>query len=134
LIERLTCRTDIKATGVFARQPKRPGLRVRVTNTGAKSFVFEAKLNRQTIRRTIGDVRAWSIEQAPHGSKPPARGRWMLAQTPAKLERQQQADKAAVKAAADLPKRDRGRCLAALPARGQAQAQRRMEAPLSCRP
>lgn len=30
----------------------------------AKSFVFEAKLNRDTIRRTIGDVRAWNIEKA----------------------------------------------------------------------
>lgn len=62
-IDRLTCRTDIKAQA-FLRDTKAPGLRVRVTNTGAKSFVFEAKLNRQTIRRTIGDVRAWSIEQA----------------------------------------------------------------------
>jgi len=63
LIERLTCRTDIKAQA-FLRDSKAPGLRVRVTNTGAKSFVFEAKLNRQTIRRTIGDVRAWTIEAA----------------------------------------------------------------------
>ena len=46
------------------RDSKAPGLRVRVTPTGAKSFVFEAKLNRQTIRRTIGDVRAWSIDTA----------------------------------------------------------------------
>ncbi len=63
LIERLTCRTDIKAQA-FLRDTKAPGLRVRVTNTGAKSYVFEAKLNRQTIRRTIGDVRAWGIEAA----------------------------------------------------------------------
>ncbi len=63
VIERLTCRTDIKAQA-FLRDSKAPGLRVRVTNTGAKSFVFEAKLNRQTIRRTIGDVRAWSIDDA----------------------------------------------------------------------
>lgn len=62
-IERLTCRADIKAQA-FLRDTKAPGLRVRVTNTGAKSFVYEAKLNRQTIRRTIGDVRSWTIEQA----------------------------------------------------------------------
>ncbi len=62
-IERLTCRTDTKAQA-FLRDTKVPGLRVRVTNTGAKSFVFEAKLNRQTIRRTIGDVRVWSIDKA----------------------------------------------------------------------
>jgi integrase len=62
-IERLTCRSDTKAQA-FLRDSKAPGLRVRVSNTGAKSFVFEAKLNRQTIRRTIGDVRSWSVEQA----------------------------------------------------------------------
>lgn len=61
-IERLTC-PDGKAQA-FLRDSKAPGLRVRVTHTGHKSFVFEAKLNRQTIRRTIGDVRAWAIDQA----------------------------------------------------------------------
>lgn len=62
-IERLTCRTGTKAQA-FLRDSKAPGLRVRVSNTGHKSFVFEAKLHRQTIRRTIGDVRSWTIEQA----------------------------------------------------------------------
>ena len=62
LIERLTCPAGKLQT--FMRDIKAPGLRVRVTAAGAKSFVFEAKLNRQTIRRTIGDVRAWSIEAA----------------------------------------------------------------------
>ena len=36
------------------RDTNAPGLRVRVTAAGAKSYVFEAKLKRQTIRRTIG--------------------------------------------------------------------------------
>lgn len=62
-IERLTCRSDIKAQA-FLRDSKAPGLRVRVTNTGHKAFVFEAKLNRRTIRRTIGDARTWTIEDA----------------------------------------------------------------------
>ena len=62
LIERLACPAG--KSQAFLRDAKAPGLRVRVTAAGAKSFVFEAKLNRQTIRRTIGDVRAWSIEQA----------------------------------------------------------------------
>jgi integrase len=61
-IERLTCPEE-KAQA-FLRDAKAPGLRVRVTAAGAKSFVFEGKLNRQTIRRTIGDVRTWSIEAA----------------------------------------------------------------------
>ena len=62
VIERLTCPPD-KAQA-FMRDTQVPGLRVRVTTAGAKSFVFEAKLNRQTIRRTIGAVSVWSIEQA----------------------------------------------------------------------
>ena len=68
LIERLTCPTG--KLQVFLRDTKAPGLRVRATPEsvknpdGFKSFVFEAKLNRQTIRRTIGDVRAWTIEAA----------------------------------------------------------------------
>jgi integrase len=68
LIERLTCPPGKLQT--FLRDSKAPGLRVRATPVttknpkGVKAFVFEAKLNRQTIRRTIGDVRAWTIEAA----------------------------------------------------------------------
>ncbi len=68
LIERLTCPAGKLQT--FMRDTKAPGLRVRASPAtaknpnGMKAFVFEAKLNRQTIRRTIGDVRAWTIEAA----------------------------------------------------------------------
>lgn len=62
MIERLRCPDD-KAQA-FLRDKKAPGLRVRVTVGGAKSFVFEAKLHRQTIRRTIGDALSWSIDDA----------------------------------------------------------------------
>jgi len=92
-IERLTCRSDIKAQ-VFLRDSKAPGLRVRATNTGAKSFVYEAKLNRQTIRRTIGDVRSWSIDQA----RAEARRLAVVldnGQDPRELERQQLAEREA---------------------------------------
>jgi integrase len=67
-IERLTCPAGKQQ--VFMRDTKAPGLRVRATPVNAKhpagfkSFVFEKKLDRQTIRRTIGDVRAWTIEAA----------------------------------------------------------------------
>ncbi|MEY4593011.1 MAG: phage-related integrase [Pseudomonadota bacterium] len=37
------------------------GLAVRATASGAKSFIFESKLNRKTIRITLGDVRAWVL-------------------------------------------------------------------------
>jgi len=61
-IERLSCPAG-KAQA-FLRDAEVPGLRVRCTPAGAKSFVFEAKLNRQTIRRTIGDVGIWTVSQA----------------------------------------------------------------------
>ena len=95
-IERLTC-PDGKQQ-VFLRDSKSPGLRVRVTAAGAKSFVFEAKLNRQTIRRTIGDVRSWSIEQARNEAN---RLRVVLdaGTDPRELDRKQQAEKAVLKAA-----------------------------------
>jgi integrase len=97
LIERLVC--PVGKTQVFLRDTKAPGLRVRVTTAGAKSFVFEAKLNRQTIRRTIGDVRAWGIEAARTEAN---RLRVMLdgGTDPREVERQQEAAKAAVIAAA----------------------------------
>jgi integrase len=62
LITRLRCPDD--KTQAFLRDRKAPALRVRVTSSGVKAFVFEAKLEGQTIRRTIGDVRSWTIEAA----------------------------------------------------------------------
>jgi integrase len=91
-IERLTCPAGKQQA--FMRDSEAPGLRVRVTAAGAKSFVYEAKLNRQTIRRTIGDVKLWSIEQA----RTEARRLAVVldsGQDPREIERQQQADKAA---------------------------------------
>ena len=96
-IERLTCPAGKQQA--FMRDSEAPGLRVRVTAAGAKSFVYEAKLDRQTIRRTIGDVKLWSIEQA----RTEARRLAVVldsGQDPRELERQQQADRASAKAAA----------------------------------
>ena len=101
-IERLTCPTGKQQA--FMRDSEAPGLRVRVTPAtaknpkGVKAFVFEAKLNRQTIRRTIGDVRAWSIEAARNEAN---RLRVTLdsGTDPREVERQQLAD-SAVKASA----------------------------------
>ncbi|MBT9492295.1 MAG: integrase family protein [Paucibacter sp.] len=91
-IDRLTCPSGKEQA--FLRDSKAPGLRVRVTVLGAKSYVFEAKLNRQTIRRTIGDVRAWSIEAARVEAN---RLRVVLdgGEDPREIERQKEADKAA---------------------------------------
>ena len=99
LIERLTCPAGKLQT--FMRDTKAPGLRVRATAAsaknpeGLKAFVYEAKLNRQTIRRTIGDVRVWDIEAA----RTEARRLAVVVRSdkadPREIERQQEADKAA---------------------------------------
>lgn len=39
-----------------------PGLAVRATSNGAKSYIFQGKLGGKSMRITIGDVRSWSIE------------------------------------------------------------------------
>ena len=63
LIEALRCPQG--RDQAFLRDTKTPGLRVRVTAKGAKSYVFETKLNGKTLRRTIGSVgTAWGIERA----------------------------------------------------------------------
>lgn len=95
LIERLQCPTG--KTQAFLRDSKSPALRVRVTPSGAKAFVFEAKLKRDTVRRTIGDVRSWSIEKARTEAN---RLRVLVdgGNDPRELERQQEAAKAAQKA------------------------------------
>jgi len=99
LIERLNCPAG--KSQVFLRDAKAPGLRVRATAPstknpkGLKAFVYEAKLNRQTIRRTIGDVRVWDIEAA----RTEARRLAVVVHTdgddPRELQRQHDAAKAA---------------------------------------
>jgi len=61
-IRRFSCPPDKQQAFLFDTEA--PRLALRVTAAGAKSFIFEAKLNRQTIRRTIGDPAAWSLEEA----------------------------------------------------------------------
>lgn len=43
---------------------KTPGLGLRVTATGSKSYIFETALHGKTIRMTIGDPRTWMIAEA----------------------------------------------------------------------
>ncbi len=54
--------TDKNQSFIFDTEATR--LAVRITKAGSKSFIFEAKLNRNTIRRTIGPCSAWTIEDA----------------------------------------------------------------------
>lgn len=99
LIERLRCPEG--KSQAFLRDRKAPALRVRVTASGNKAFVFETKLGRQTIRRTIGDVRAWTIEAA-RAEANQQRVQVDTGNDPRELERQAQAaraEQAAIEAA-----------------------------------
>jgi len=102
VIERLACPAG--KSQAFLRDRKSPALRVRVTAAGAKSFVFEAKLGRQTVRRTIGDVRSWTIESARNEANR-LRVQIDSGADPRELARQQEADRlarAAVEAAESM--------------------------------
>lgn len=45
------------------------GLALRVTATGAKAYIFQGKLNSQTIRITIGTPTAWTIDAAQNEAR-----------------------------------------------------------------
>ena len=53
-----------KANQTVYWDAKTPGLGLRVTAGGAKSYIFESRLHGKTVRLTIGDVRTWSIGKA----------------------------------------------------------------------
>jgi len=58
----------------FLWDTEAPGLAVRATANGAKAFIFESKLNRRTIRITLGDVRAWVLKSVWANGKETQRG------------------------------------------------------------
>jgi integrase len=61
-VEEFACESEKNQS--FLWDTASPGLGLRVTANGAKSYVFQAKLNRNTIRVTIGDPRTWDIFKA----------------------------------------------------------------------
>jgi len=98
-----TCPAD--KTQVFLWDTDTPTLALRVTPTGRKTYIFEARLKGSTIRINIGTVADWPIEKA----RTKAQGLKVLIDSgtdPRELERQQQqakdqaiADKVAADAA-----------------------------------
>ncbi|MBV5299806.1 MAG: site-specific integrase [Rhodoferax sp.] len=100
-VEDFTCPVD-KAQA-FLWDTDTPTLALRVTPTGRKTYIFEARLKGSTIRINIGTKADWPIEMA----RTKAQGLKVLIDSgtdPRELERQQQADKdqaIADKAAAD---------------------------------
>lgn len=100
-IRRFACPDGTKQA--FLWDTVAPRLAVRATS-GAKSYIFEAKLNRQTIRRTIGDVRAWNLDDA----RAEANRLQVLVESgtdPRELDRQEAEAKAAATAAQEAAKR-----------------------------
>ena len=51
----------------FHWDTKAPRLAVRATRAGAKTYVFEKKLNGQTVRVSIGDVQTWPLNSVWEG-------------------------------------------------------------------
>ena len=83
----------------FLWDTEAPALALRVTPTGRKTYVFESRLNGATLRVNIGTATDWPLEKA----RGEAQRLKMLVDSgtdPRELERQQQADRAAAKAAA----------------------------------
>lgn len=48
----------------FLWDTEAPGLGIRATANRAKSYIFQAKLNNEALRLTIGSVEAWRIDEA----------------------------------------------------------------------
>ena len=61
-VARLQCEPGKQQSLFWDR--KTPGLGLRATASGAKSYIFEARLQGRTLRWTIGDVRTWAIGKA----------------------------------------------------------------------
>jgi len=61
-IKRFSCPPG--KTQAFLWDKDVPRLAVRITSSGVKAFIFEGKLNRSTIRWTIGKTGDWIIEDA----------------------------------------------------------------------
>ncbi len=84
---------------VFLWDTDTPALALRATPTGRKTYVFESRLNGQTIRMTIGTLADWPIEKA----RLKAQGLKMLVDggtDPREVERDRQAAAVEEKAAA----------------------------------
>ena len=83
----------------FLWDTEAPALALRVTPTGRKTYVFEARLNGATLRLSIGTAADWPLEKA-RGEAQRLKVLVDSGTDPRELERQQQAAQAAERAAA----------------------------------
>lgn len=62
-------RTGRPIDQAFLWDAKTPGLGLRATVSGAKTYIFQAKLNGSTVRVTIGDPRSWTLDKAQKAAR-----------------------------------------------------------------
>ena len=96
-VDAYTCPAGKSQT--FLWDTEAPALALRVTPTGRKTYVFESRLNGATLRVNIGTAADWPIDKA-RGEAQRLKVLVDSGTDPRELERKQQADKAAAKAAA----------------------------------
>jgi site-specific recombinase XerD len=100
LIERLRC--PVALTFALLRDKDVSGLKVRVTANGAKSFIYEARLNGKGISRTLGSFPLMSIDEAKVKARSLAKMVKNDKVDPREVERQQVTDAAALVQAAKV--------------------------------
>lgn len=61
-ISEFKCKLGVKQSIYW--DGKTPGLGLRVTSTGSRSYIFETKLHGKTLRLTIGSPKAWPLGKA----------------------------------------------------------------------
>jgi integrase len=61
-VERLQCEPGKQQS--IHWDGKTPGLGLRVTYAGARSYIFETRLHGRTLRITIGDIKTWPVGRA----------------------------------------------------------------------
>ena len=61
--------TCISGTQSFLWDTDSPGLAVRATTNGSKSYIHQGKLNGRDVRITIGNVKSWDIDNARQESR-----------------------------------------------------------------
>ena len=62
-------RTGKPIDQAFLWDAKTPGLGLRATVSGAKTYIFQAKLNGSTVPVTIGDPRSWTLDKAQKAAR-----------------------------------------------------------------
>jgi len=97
LLERATCPPELPF--VLVRDAEKKGLRLRVTKAGGKAWQFETRISGKLFTRALGGWPAVSIETARQEAHR-LRGLTEQGTDPREVERQQQAELTASKAAA----------------------------------